>query len=101
VKHLLIIFTLSLLLLSSPLFGENHKGEIIYLWKTSSGSKWMGFGDEDTHQKYKCQVKNGKPNGLGVLTRPDGEKYIGEWKDGKEHGHGIIEFTLVRPRQNI
>ena len=100
-KHLLIIFTLSLLLLSSPLFGENHKGEIIYLWKTSSGSKWMGFGDEDTHQIYKGQVKNGKPNGLGVLTRHDGEKYIEEWKDGKEHGHGIIEFTLVRPHQNI
>jgi len=35
------------------------------------------------------------------LTRPDGEKYIGEWKDGKEHGHGINEFTLVRPHQNI
>ena len=100
-KHLLIIFTLSLLLLFSPLFGDNHKGEIIYLWKTSSGSKWMGFGDEDTNQIYKGQVKNGKPNGLGVLTRPDGEKYIGEWKDGKEHGHGIIEFTLVRPHQNI
>ena len=43
----------------------------------------MGISDEDTHQIYKGQVKNGKPNGLGVLTRPDGEKYIGEWKDGK------------------
>ena len=52
--------------------------------------------------KYiKVKIRMGKPNGLGVLTRPDGEKYIGEWKDGKEHGHGIIEFTLVRPRQNI
>jgi len=26
---------------------------------------------------------------------------MGEWKDGKKHGHGIIEFTLVRPHQNI
>ena len=31
----------------------------------------------------------------------NGTMYIGEWKDGKNHGQGIIEFTLVRPRQNI
>ena len=27
-------------------------------------------------------------NGYGTNTWADGEKYVGEWKDGKEHGQG-------------
>ena len=61
-KHLLIIF--SILLLSSPLFGDNHKGETLYAWGEYPDYKWMGFGDKDTHAKYQGQVKDGKPNGL-------------------------------------
>ena len=34
-KNLLII--LSILLLSSPVIGDNHKGETLYRWETSSG----------------------------------------------------------------
>ena len=80
-KHLLII--LSFLLLSSPVIGNNHKGETLYLWETSSGEVWMGFGDKDTHTKYNGQVENGEPSGLGVIYFPNGNMYIGEWKDGK------------------
>ena len=89
-KHLLII--LSFLLLSSPVIGDNHKGETLYRWKTSSGYVWKGFGDKDTQPKYKGQVENGKPNGLGVITYRDGHKYVGKFKDGKPHGQGT--FTL-------
>ena len=35
---------------------------------------------------------NGKRNGKGILTIPDGFKYEGEWKDGKKHGEGTILF---------
>ena len=69
---------LSLLLLTSPLYGDNHKGKILYLWKTPSGEKWMGFGTKATHPQYNGQVENGKPNGLGILTYPNGDKYVGE-----------------------
>ena len=79
-KHLLII--LSILLLSSPVIGDNHKGETLYLWETSSGEVWKGFGEKGTHPKYKGDVKNGKPNGVGILIHPNGDKYVGEWKDG-------------------
>jgi hypothetical protein len=27
-------------------------------------------------------------NCVGTLTRPDGRKYVGEWKDGWRHGEG-------------
>ena len=86
-KHLLIIL-ISILLLSSPLIGDNHKGETLYRWDNPDDVrccdyKWMGFGDKETHPVYQGQVKDGKPNGLGVLIYPKGYKYIGSWKDGR------------------
>ena len=35
----------------------------------------------------------GSTSGLGSLTYPDGEKYVGEWKDGKKHGQGTDIFS--------
>ena len=87
-KHLLII--LSLLLLSSPLFGQETG--VLYLYETSSGFVLKSFGDKDTQPKYKGQVENGKPNGQGTYTNHDGEKYVGEWKDGEKHGQGTYTY---------
>ena len=89
-KQILII--LFLIFLSSPLSGDNHKGEILYKWKTSAGEVWMGFGDKDTHPNYNGQVENGEPSGLGVIYYPNGNMYIGEWKDGKRNGQGTYTF---------
>ena len=100
-KHLFIIF--SILLLSSPLFGDNHKGETLYLWKTSSSVLWHRFGDKNTRPQYKGEVENGKPNGLGVLIYPyNGKSIVGEWKNGKEwktkhrtkNGRLILKFEM-------
>ena len=85
-KHLLLI--LSLLLLSSPVIGDNHKGETLYGWGKCCDYQWMGFRDKDTQPKYQGQVKNGKPNGLGVLIFPNGSKYVGRWKNGIREGQG-------------
>ena len=90
-KHLLII--LFFLILSSPVIGDNHKGETLYLWKTNSGEVWKGFGDKDIHAKYKGDVENGKPSGLGLVRLTDGAKYVGVWKDGKRHGQGTCTYS--------
>jgi len=80
-KHLLLI--LSILLLSSPLLGQETG--VLYQYETSSGIQWKTFGDGKVQPKYKGEIKNGKMDGLGVLTYPYGEKsVVGEWKDGKE-----------------
>ena len=80
-KHLFIIF--SILLLSSPLFGHPTGEHTLYLWKTSSGDVWKGFGEKDIHPEYKGDVENGVPNGLGVLISTNGWKYFGSWKNGE------------------
>jgi len=96
-KHLLLIL-ISFLLLSSPVIGDNHKGETLYRWDNPDEVRccdyiWMGFGDKETHPVYQGQVKDGKPNGLGFLIIHFGKsKYVGSWKDGKENGQGIMFF---------
>ena len=88
-KHLLLIL-ISLLLLSSPVIGHPKGEHTLYKWDTSSGEVWKGFGDKETHPKYKGDVKNRKPNGLGIMITPwgtkyssDGGKFVGEYRDGK------------------
>ena len=88
-KHSLLIL-ISFLLLSSPVIGNNHKGETLYGWGEYPDYKWMGFGEKETHPKYQGQVKDGKPNGLGFLISPDGDKYVGGWKDGLISGQGTL-----------
>ena len=91
-KHLLIII-ISILLLSSPVIGNNHKGNTLYQWGEYPDYKWMGFGDKDTQPKYQGQVKDGKPNGLGVIIYTNGSKYVGGWENGKYQGQG----TFTKP----
>ena len=86
-KHLFIL--ISILLLSSPVIGDNQKGETLYEWKTASGIKWIEIGDKDFHAKYIGDVMIGKPHGIGTVVYPDGNKYVGEWMNGLFHGQGI------------
>ena len=98
-KHILL--NLSILLLTSPLFGKETG--VLYLYETSSGKKWKTFGDGKVQPKYKGERINGKPNGFGFQTYknglpngqgrsiyPDGSMYLGEYKDGKFHGQGTF-----------
>ncbi len=104
-KNLLIIL-ISILLLSSPVIGNSHKGETLYLWNISLPEwidpkfvwegigeyVWKGFGEKDTNPKYQGEVENGVPNGLGFIIYPDGGKYVGSWKNGEKYGHGTFTY---------
>ena len=80
-KHLVVI--LSIILLSSPVIGDKHKGEILYVLGEYPDCKWLKFGDKETQSMYQGHVNEGKPNGLGVLTSTNGWKFFGSWKNGK------------------
>ena len=78
-KHLLII--LSLLLLTSPLFGQETG--VLYQYETSTGLVWKTFGNGKIQPKYEGETTYGEPYGQGKYTNPDGGKYVGEFKYGK------------------
>jgi len=80
------------MLLYSPVIGDNNKGETLYAWGEYIPFVWKGFGDKETHPKYTGDVKNGKPDGQGTETFPDGSKYIGEWIGGKPTGQGTQTY---------
>ena len=113
-KHLLIIL-ISILFLSSPVIGDNHKGETLYRWGECCDWVWKGFGDKEIQPKYQGDVENGKPNGLGIMISPVGEsvevkykskypdqyptKYIGSFKNGKKwngKGYNTVGDYLVK-----
>ena len=81
-KHLLII--LSIFLLSFPLIGQETG--VLYQYKIHSGFVWKTFGKGKVQPKYKGEISNGTPEGLGVLSYPfiNGKRVVGEWKEGKE-----------------
>ena len=88
-KHILII--LSILLLSSPLFGKETG--VLFQYETSSGIVWKSFGSGKVQPKYEGEITYGEPNGQGTYTYLDGRKYIVEWKNGYEHGQGTFTFS--------
>ena len=100
VKHLLLIL-ISLLLLSSPVIGQETG--VLYLYESSSGFVLKSFGDGKVQPKYKGEITNGKPDGFGVMTYPYGEKsVVGEWKNGKEWNtkHTKKDGTLIGKFEN-
>ena len=88
-KHLLIF--LSIFFLSTNLFSQETG--VLYLYKTSSGLVWKTIGDDKIQAKYNGAINEGKPEGIGNLTSPNGDKFDGVWKDGKKHGQGTYTFS--------
>ena len=46
--------------------------------------------------KYVGEIQRwDKPNGQGTYIWSDGRKYVGQFKDGKKHGQGTHDFSLM------
>tara|TARA_B100000686_G_C16547751_1_gene840831 strand:+ start:198 stop:671 length:474 start_codon:yes stop_codon:yes gene_type:complete len=94
-----IVINISCLLLFSLLVSCNKKEETLYRWGTSSGWEWKTIGDKNKNPEYRGEVKreylifgNYILEGSGILTVPYGEKYVGEFRDGKYDGQGTEIF---------
>ena len=63
-------------------------GVLFSNWNGTGKWEWFTKPNELTYVKYNGQIRNGIPNGEGVMT---GRKirYVGEWRFGKEHGKGV------------
>ena len=89
-RHILIIL-ISILLLSSPLFGQETG--ILFFSFENGEFVYSEEGEDDNDGKYVGEFKDGKPNGQGTLTLSDGGKYVGEFKEGKRHGQGTKTWS--------
>ena len=90
-KHILIIL-ISILLLSSPLYGQ--KISVLYFGQWNGVLGWFeNVNYKDKGIKYIGLTENGKPSGMGKSYYPDGRNYVGEWEDGGLHGQGIMTWS--------
>jgi len=80
---------LLLLLLCVPLIGIGQKTGCI------SGDCKNGYGTYDwsNGDKYIGEHKNGLGHGIGTYTYPSGTKYVGAFKDGLYNGQGT--YTIA------
>ncbi|KAJ7322084.1 hypothetical protein JRQ81_018371 [Phrynocephalus forsythii] len=76
-----------------PLWGEAGEGQDPPLCRFAT----FTFKDEGRFKNatYEGEWRLGKPHGKGKLTWPDGRNYVGDFKDGFEHGFGICLVPRV------
>ncbi len=81
--------------LKSKVVDKNKENKVVlFLWGEGNtyGQVWEDFGDENNHSKFVGEVSNGKPNGHGTTTFPDGRKHVGEYKNGQISGQGTLTY---------
>ena len=61
----LFIILISILLLSSPVIGEETG--VLYQYESSSGIQWKTFGNEKVQPKYEGKITNMKPTRLSSI----------------------------------
>ena len=54
---------------------------------------WTGIYTYPDGEKYVGEFKNGIQDGQGTFSYPDGRKYVGEFKNGIQNGQGTNTFS--------
>jgi hypothetical protein len=70
---------------------KRQNGVLFRRWENLQW-RWFRNGNEKKDRKYLGNIRNGGPNGQGILFFPDGDKYVGKFKDGEYHGQGTYTF---------
>ena len=90
-KNTLLII-ISILLSSYLLVSCQKEDDVLYQGGTGNKSfEWKTFGDDNTQPKYRGEISDGKPNGLGTLTLPNGEIM---WENGRVENEMVKEHTF-------
>jgi len=81
-----------------PIVEEITDGKGVFYSRYVNGIfGWYKSGDEKKDDKYVGEIEDGKPNGQGTYSFPDGSSYEGDWKDdkyyeGEYHGQGTYTY---------
>jgi len=85
------IHTLLLVLLTVTAYGQSNlpacQGLDVSKWSYCQGN-FAAQGD-----KYIGEFKDGRFNGQGTYIFENGNKYVGNFRDNKLHGHGIYTYA--------
>jgi hypothetical protein len=76
---------------------EKRQKGVLYLTKVNGKLGWFEYSNDKKDWKYEGEIKNGKPNGTGVLKYPLAT-YSGEVKNGMMHGQGTYTYKSGRKR---
>ncbi|MCK5436995.1 MAG: hypothetical protein KAI90_03235, partial [Desulfobulbaceae bacterium] len=86
----------------------NGKGTYTYQGEKNRDERSMadflnanGPGRLRNNWQYKGEWKNGSPDGHGALTFPDGEKRMGQWKDGEYCRAGMLLLFETKKTQKV
>ena len=60
---------------------------------TDGKGTWIGGNHGPNGDNYVGEFKDGKKNGHGTYTSYNGDKYVGEFKDEKPNGHGTYTWS--------
>ena len=86
------LYALIFILLSGTAYGQSNlpacQGRELSKWSNCFGS-WTGSNGD----KYLGEWKNGNANGQGTKTWANGDKYVGEYKDDKKNGQGTYRYS--------
>ena len=66
----------------------NCPDDLTVRWHNCFGTYTWANGD-----KYVGEYQDGKRHGQGTYTWANGNKYVGEFQDGKRHGQGTYTFA--------
>ncbi len=62
-------------------------------WSTTNWKNCFGTYNWDNGDKYVGEFKDGLFRGQGTFTSTNGDKYVGEYKDNKRNGQGTFTFA--------
>ena len=71
---------------------EKKQKGVLYKRFVDGNWGWFENGDVTKDYIYEGEIENGEPNGHGLLTHSDGDRYVGGWKDGRHNGQGTITY---------
>ena len=91
-RHIIILL-LYFFFLTFPL--ASQETGVLYLTKVNGKFGWFENSNDIKDWKYEGEIKNGKPNGTGVLEY-NLATYFGEVKNGMQHGQGTYTYKSGR-----
>ena len=84
--HLLLLVMMGSANAQSTLPG--CQGNEVFGWNSCHGTRTYPNGDQ-----YIGEWKNGVYHGQGAFTSINGSKYVGEYRDGRAHGQGTLTYA--------